>query len=520
MNILYIIPQKIAESEIYTPIPLIRISNYLNSRKEELDKNIREKLIDLRLEKLPKFIPEQFDFYKEKLSKLLNSIYTSFSFDIVAISCYGSHSYINSLVVANQIKFGISKSIQIIVGGHHPSFCPEDFQPSNIPKSLSIEENKTPFDFLIYGEGEKPFFNLIKELSYKEVKNNLSEDVKVIKPSLIRDLNSLPEIDFQLINKYKRSYLDGETMFLDFSRGCPYSCHFCANSSIPKEIKFIRMKSIDNSIRELGKCLEEGWKKIQISDPIFLVRRRSREKFFEHLRNFPYNFEYPRQIFIYDRIDNISNHDLINFQKYNLIPQFGLEAVSPTLLRRINKTSQPRKYINRFIEIVKFSNEIGLYPKFNMILNLPGTDRNCLRETRKYLFNQTDPLIKKYLINFNFSVYYNIPKTELYKSSRSRFGAEFFEEKWWKIFDSNQKIMSYLVRPSKSLSLEESLEEYYSIFKQIIRNQRNFDKSIHSNKSFYLVWGKINQIIKLSKKYEKSGVQRGKQPKLFSQPPI
>ena len=83
---------------------IIRLSNYLNSKKNELDDDIEEEYFDLRYEKLPEFHPETIKDYRIKLAILLNKIFSRFSFNLAAISCYSSFNYLNSVELAYIIK--------------------------------------------------------------------------------------------------------------------------------------------------------------------------------------------------------------------------------------------------------------------------------------------------------------------------------------------------------------------------------------------------------------------------------
>lgn len=502
MKILYIITQEIDESDIWlAPVPICRISNYLNSRKNELRDSIEEQLIDLRFE-VPEFIPEDIEDYREKLIHFLSSIYKEFHFNIVALSCYGSGCYLNTLEVANQIKYKINPKCIIIVGGPHASLCPEDFQASNLPKAFLYQEFKTPFDYLIQGEGEKPFFELIKIIINhpRENEYQLLNKCMILENDPIEDLDNLPILDMSLINKYKEYYFKGEALYIDFSRGCPYSCYFCINSSIQSDYKVIRTKSLEKCLKELEVIIKEGYERIHICDAIFLSKKNLRTQFFEELEYL--DSPLPPRISVSDRIDFCSDQDLKNYAKFNIIPRFGLETISSTLIKHINKTSlNPEKYLKRFKEIVQISNQVGLQAEFNIIINMPGTDENCIEEMREYLNNEPNSLIKTYFINFIFRIYYSVPNTYLYNNAERDFDTKFLEKYWWKKPTKYQKFFSNLVIPSRNLSLKQSLLSYYSIIRDIINTQKSFDKSIYQRRTLFFLWSKITQIIKLSKNY-------------------
>jgi len=95
----------------------IRISNFLNSKKKELEGSIEEEYLDLRYENLPNFIPKNIEKYRIELTKLLKQIYSRFEFNLAAISCYRGYSYINTIEIANLIKHYINPLCIVVVGG-------------------------------------------------------------------------------------------------------------------------------------------------------------------------------------------------------------------------------------------------------------------------------------------------------------------------------------------------------------------------------------------------------------------
>ncbi|TXT59149.1 MAG: putative Radical SAM superfamily protein [Promethearchaeota archaeon] len=503
MKLLYIITQEIGESEVefLAPIPVCRISNYLNSRKDELTDSIEELLIDLRCE-LPEFIPEQVGDYRAALSNLLCSCYKFYPFELVAISCYGSGCYLNTLEVAYQIRNHINKDCVIIAGGPHVSLCPEDFYPQNFPESYSYLKETMLFDYLIQGEGERPFFTLIKTLM-SHPSNKMHHDVPScvnVEREQIIDLNTLPILNLELIHKYKKYYIRAEALYLDFTRGCPYKCSFCINSYLLANNRAIRTKSLDKCIKELEIIIEEGYERIHLCDSIFLSKKKLRSEFFKRLKKS--TISSLTRISVSDRIDFCSDQDLKNYAKLNIIPRFGLETLSTTLIQRINKTPlSPKKYLQRFKQIVKLSNKVGLKAEFNVIINLPGTNIYSINEMKDIIYSNSMPLIENYAINFIFRIYYSVPKTYLYMVAEEEFGTKFLEKQWWKVPTKDQKILSNLVIPSRDLSLKKSLSSYYSLIKEIIQKQAKFDMSIYKKQTLLFLWGKITQIIKYCENY-------------------
>ncbi len=74
---------------------------------------------------------------------------------IVGITCY-TPEYFEVLSLAKKIK-KVDKDIQIVAGGIHPTFYPQDFAYKG-----------SPFDFAVLGEGEVTLLELVKKIDQKE----------------------------------------------------------------------------------------------------------------------------------------------------------------------------------------------------------------------------------------------------------------------------------------------------------------------------------------------------------------
>ena len=206
MKILYLyVRTRLVDLKPHVFLGIIRISNYLNSMKHKIGGSIEEEYLDLGFEALPKFIPENIKEYREKLKKLLLEYKKRFPFELVAISCYTSLNYMNCVEIASLIKKEITPSCLIVVGGIHPSICPEDFQIGNFPNFIykKYPQNQTPFDYLIKDEGEIPFYNLVKGLIEGTIKKRKSaEDPLIfIESQILENLDELPIINFELFEK-------------------------------------------------------------------------------------------------------------------------------------------------------------------------------------------------------------------------------------------------------------------------------------------------------------------------------
>jgi len=175
---------------------------------------------------------------------------------IVAISLLSPY-----VLIAKRLTELIKKYTSAIViwGGVGPTITPE--------------EHIKLTDIICIGEGERALEELVVAVrdgkDYKNIKNLwVKDESKVIKNpqgSLIQDLDYLPfaeygSEDMYFINNNKLSRedpeLDHPILYLQSTRGCPYSCSFCIETMYHDMYKglgkFVRRRSVDSIVKEVN----------------------------------------------------------------------------------------------------------------------------------------------------------------------------------------------------------------------------------------------------------------------------
>jgi len=494
MRILYLFPDENSDFSHYI-IGIIRLSNYLNSRKDEIKGDFKETYLDLRYENLPKYLCENLKQYRNECLKLLQKLYREFPFDVVGISCYSPYNYLNSVEVAYIIKKLINPKIVIVVGGVHPTTRPEDFQSEGIPEYFFDEYpiKTTPFDFLAREEGEIPFFNLIQAISsnQKSARKSLEEPCIILKTEILDNLDELPVVDFTLYENYSKEISKKGRVSLDFSRGCYFRCRFCQFSSEGISRK-VRVRSIDNCIEDLRAIKNTPWMKLKIldiCDPIFLPKKSLRHIFFRRLEEFVLNEgDLDFQMLVFDRIEICSKMDLENYKKFDMIVEIGLESFSRTLLYNVNKflanteeniDRSITNYFNKTIEIIEKSNSINLETQYYLLVGVPKSSITTYSETRNFLFSPRfngKSLIEKYHIAFHTSLYTAFPGSKMYRE-----GKVYYPE-WWKHISDKQGYYGALVDCSDDFSFIDSIDCYMKLMKEIFQKQLQINNN-HYNLS-------------------------------------
>ena len=175
---------------------------------------------------------------------------------IVAISLLSPY-----ILIAKRLTELIKKHTSAIVlwGGVGPTITPE--------------EHIKLTDMICIGEGETAFEEVVVAVrdgkDYKNIKNLWVKDgqqiIKNPQGPLIQDLDKLPFAEYGNKNMYfiennklskEDPELDHSILYLQSTRGCPYSCSFCIETmyhDIYKGLgKFVRRRSVDSIVEEVN----------------------------------------------------------------------------------------------------------------------------------------------------------------------------------------------------------------------------------------------------------------------------
>jgi radical SAM superfamily enzyme YgiQ (UPF0313 family) len=328
--------------------------------------NIEVKIVDLR-----------YDVKKE-----FNALLTSFSPDIVGISCM-TQNHREAFKVARYVK---SKSDALVVlGGVHATFMYEEIL-------LSQKE----IDILVIGEGE----NTLLELCQWVKNNKLYEDLKNIQGIAFRDGDGI----YRTPDRLKIEELDGlptpafdcatlptieeylkisRTLPILTSRGCPYNCAFCSTSVMHG--RQYRTRTPEKIIEEI-EFLKNTYNvsSFYFVDDTFTVNKERAKKICLELliRNLDISWGCSA------RVDTLTP-DLIKLMKSSGCNTifFGIESLNDDILRKIKKGFTTKQVVNS----VKLALDEGIVIDTSFILGIPGDELHSGIRIQKF--------VKKYKIN-------------------------------------------------------------------------------------------------------------------------
>ena len=148
-----------------------------------------------------------FDLNHDRTEDFLVDVYKNrpgyVGFSMISSPSFEEVTRLNKLVKLN------SRETLTVVGGYHPTVRPQDFKD---------------FDFVIRGDGEEAFLDVIK--------GGLEDKIYVSDSDFV----SHPDRGFLNPDNYDMMIGGKRASTIITSRGCPYSCVFCGNYS--KKVRF------------------------------------------------------------------------------------------------------------------------------------------------------------------------------------------------------------------------------------------------------------------------------------------
>lgn len=222
------------------------------------------------------------------INYLISSIKT-FKPNLIGLSTF-SLQIDNSYKIGNLIKEQFPE-IFLAYGGVHSTFVYGTVESTINPKEAFI---KGSADFVISGEGEKPFLHLASALEKKDLEHlnkiagvSYKKDDDVVlntKQDLTENLDELPFPARHLVNikGYKNDihilpYANEIAVDVITSRGCPFNCSYCTSPALYG--RKVRFRSPENVVAELEEIVDcYGIKNIHFHDDCFLFDRERARK--------------------------------------------------------------------------------------------------------------------------------------------------------------------------------------------------------------------------------------------------
>ncbi len=417
---------KTAHSEFLPPVHLIYLSSFI--REKGFESNIEDISADFGIQK----DKEEITKFKSQFEKWANK--NILDYEIIGLSCYTSFQFLATMDIARICK-EVSPKSKIVIGGYHASALPNDF----------IFEG-SPIDYCVIGEGET---GMIKILEAE--KNGLIIN-PIVNENPIFNINQFGDLDYSILQDWDKYYYHYDYL----SRGCPFGCKFCMES-VKTERRW-RNLTLDNALIKVESAANHisNWEiknknMIMLNDANFGMDK----KWLKDLLKGIIKQNYPVSFFASPRIDNLDFEILELMKEAKFTIDISVESGSKEILKLMNKTSNPEKYLFAASELMKHANQIQLPFHTHWIFGYPGETRETINASFKYM--QKTHANNQYGMTeiFLFKLY---PGSWIYNNwnKAEELGAKWLIPDYWKKeidIDENE----YNIQPSFSMTNEELL---------------------------------------------------------------
>ena len=288
---------------------------------------------------------------------------------MIGLSLY-TENYMMGLKFANNIK-QVLPNAKIVLGGPHPSLCPE---------SVICEES---VDFVSCNEGECTLLELVEAIGsnqalikYSQIQGLIyKENNQVIKNNARKKI-----CDLDLLPIPKREYYGIENytglVSISTSRGCPGRCIYCSATALSGAT--YRFRSVGNVVLEMVMLNHQVGPKIQkiyVNDDTFTAVPDRIRDFAAIIKRFNINIPWHCE----SRVD-VLNEELIELlaESRCVMIQFGIESGSQTVLDKIHKNIS----LDHAKKIIQITSDKGIKPCLSFMVGhfcdtLETMDETC-----------------------------------------------------------------------------------------------------------------------------------------------
>jgi len=324
--------------------------------------------------------------------------------DLIGITIVFS-KLLKAVIRIAEIAKSINPEIKICVGGPHASLLPNTLE-------------KDCFDYLVKGEGEYPFLELVEGKPLSEIAGLVFKDkngklIENTNPPFVANIDEFahPRLDLQLIE-----IKDPENNFgtMAFSRGCNLKCIFCSSPALWGDK--IRYRSIENVMEEMeDRYFNHGVKRYYFADDNMTLNRKYAKRFMREIidKGMKINYLCESRVNTFD--DELCE---LMYEAGCRRIKLGVESGSDKML----------KYMKKAINVKQIYRTAELLKKYNLpftayvLLGLPTETKQDIEETYKVISDIDPDYISLSIATPQFG-------TELYTIAQD-LGIGFPEDMW------------------------------------------------------------------------------------------
>ncbi|WP_099364529.1 B12-binding domain-containing radical SAM protein [Fredinandcohnia onubensis] len=291
--------------------------------------------------------------------------------DVIGFSCY-IWNIEETIKVIKMLK-KINPELVIILGGPEVTYDVHEWL-ERIPE----------VDYIVVGEGEETFKDLLTAIRDNESKDDISgvafrkEDRLKINPQ--RNKLNLKDLPSPFRFEEDLEQLSKRVTYIETSRGCPFNCQFCL-SSIEVGVRYFDREKVKDDIRFL---MDHGAKTIKFVDRTFNISRSYAMEMFqflidEHRPGTVFQFEITADIMRPEVIDFLNKNAPVGLFRFEI----GVQSTND-LTNELVKRKQNFAKLQRTVMMVKEGGKIDQH--LDLIAGLPEENYQSFRKTFNDVF--------------------------------------------------------------------------------------------------------------------------------------
>ena len=223
--------------------------------------------------------------------------------------------------------------------------------------------------------------SLVSKQSLKDISGLIYEQNRIIvkKPGFmtVPDLDSSLPPARELMERKKYGFIGITRINIALimsSRGCPFNCHYCANSSLNS---IYRKRSVENVINEIKSLIGQSYSYISFGDDNFLLNKKR----VINLMNRIIEEKIKVKMIVLGRVDSA---DLVLYKKLReagvIAILFGIESANQDVLDFYNKKTT----VEKGIEAIKLADKVGIITFGSFIIGAPFETKKHFDKNKEY----------------------------------------------------------------------------------------------------------------------------------------
>jgi radical SAM superfamily enzyme YgiQ (UPF0313 family) len=333
-------------------------------------------------------------------------------------------------------------NIPVVMGGPHVTFLPKEALAKGA-------------DFVIRGEGEYAFLDLVKELmagardfskipglSYRRG-NEYFHNQEVPR---VDSLDDLPWPDITLIKNFEKIKIQP----IMTSRGCPYNCKFCSVTKMfGRRYRFRDPQDVLDEVEMLHGMNSHA--SIFFYDDNFTAKPKRTKELLQGMIDRGIKVRWTAQV----RVDVVKDLELLELMRASgcIFTYIGLESINPQTLESYRK----EQTVQDIADAVKILHEYGIKVHGMFVLGSDDDDVKTIRETVRFARGLKIDTVQ-------FLILTPLPGTETYEELWQQ--GRILVEDWSKysghhVVFSPQKMTAYQLQKEGSIN---SMLRFYSLW--------------------------------------------------------